>query len=168
MPFSALFGTLWMNQKRFRHAVFWKWSEIISFTFWPSFGQIVRAIFEKKSKNCHFDHFFVLYGWTGFFFKNPAVWHILFYRYLSACQVSSKSLEPFSQSPPSRHPSIFWLVVPPLTWRTVYNSASWKGFDLRFFASAQNRSPLYSDAIWAKSLFYFLRKVQKTPKNDTF
>ena len=61
-----------------------------------------------------------------------------------------------------------WVVVPPLTWRTVYNSASWKGFDLRFFASVQNRSPLYSDAIWAKSLFYFSRKVQKTPKNDTF
>ena len=98
LPFSALFGTLWMNQKRFRHAVFWKWSEIIPSTFWPSFSQIVRAIFEKKSKNCHFDHIFVLYGWTGFFFKNPAVWHFLYHRYLSAYQVSRKSLGPFSQT----------------------------------------------------------------------
>ena len=90
--FSALFHTLWMNQKRFRHAVFCKWSEMISFTFWPSFGQIVRAVFEKKSKNCHFDHIFVLYGWTEIFFKNPAV--LLFYGrcWLTSCQKSRKSL----------------------------------------------------------------------------
>ena len=46
------------NGKRFWHAVFARCSELISSTFWASFIKIVWAIFEKKSKNCHFDHIF--------------------------------------------------------------------------------------------------------------
>ena len=55
------------NGNFFGHAVFARCSELISSTFWPSFIKIVRAVFEKKSKNLHFDHIFVLYGWTRIF-----------------------------------------------------------------------------------------------------
>ena len=44
------------------HAVFASTSELISSTFWSIFSKIVRAVFEKKSKMCHFEHIFVLYG----------------------------------------------------------------------------------------------------------
>ena len=47
-------------------------------------------------------------------------------------------------------------------------STFWKRLDLRIFLSVQNQSPLYSEALRAKSLFYFSRKIQKTSKNDTF
>ena len=66
---------------------------MFQFTFWPSFIEIVRAVFEKKSKNCDFDHFFVLYGWTGFFSENPALLVSIIYQCLTSCQVSGKSLE---------------------------------------------------------------------------
>ena len=58
------------NGKRFWHAVFARCSELISSTFWASFIKIVRAISEKKSKNCHFDHIFGFFGWSDpkFFF----------------------------------------------------------------------------------------------------
>ena len=55
------------NCKRFWHAVFARCSILISFTFWTSLIKIVRVIFEKKSKNCHFDHIFGLFGWSNFF-----------------------------------------------------------------------------------------------------
>ena len=72
--FSALFHTLWMNQKRFRHAVFCKWSEMISFTFWPSFGQIVIAVFEKKVEKLPFwPHFRTLWMNRNFFQKSGRV-----------------------------------------------------------------------------------------------
>ena len=61
------------NGNFFGHAVFARCSELISSTFWPSFIKIVRAIFEKKSKNCHFDHIFVLFGWSKIFLDNPAL-----------------------------------------------------------------------------------------------
>ena len=80
------------NEKRFWHAVFARCSEMFQFTFWVSLSKIVRAIFEKKSKNHDFDHFFGLFGWSGLFFKNPAV--SLFYGMclLTSCKVSEKSL----------------------------------------------------------------------------
>ena len=43
----------------------------ISSTFWPKMNKIVRSVFEKKSRNRHFDHIFVLYGWTGIFSDKP-------------------------------------------------------------------------------------------------
>ena len=70
------FFAYWRSSKReiifFWHAVFASCSEMFQLTFWPSFIEILRAIFEKKSKNHHFDHIFVLYGWTNFFFQNRA------------------------------------------------------------------------------------------------
>ena len=83
------------NGKRFWHAVFARCSELISSTFWASFIKIVRAIFEKKSKNCHFDHIFGLFGWSKIFLDNPASSLFSFYRYLTLCKVLWKSLEPF-------------------------------------------------------------------------
>ena len=73
------------------HAVFASCSILISSTFWASFIKIVRAVFEKKSKKCHFDHIFVLYGWTSIFFKNPAVAVSLPYGCLTPCKVWKKS-----------------------------------------------------------------------------
>ena len=84
-----------MNGKRFWHAVFARCSELISSTFWASFIKIVRAIFEKKSKNCHFDHIFGLFGWSKIFLDNPASSLLSFYHCLTSCKVSWKSLEPF-------------------------------------------------------------------------
>ena len=63
------------NGNFFGRAVFGRCSELISSTFWASLVKIVRAVFEKKSKKCRFDHIFVLYGWTGIFFENPALSH---------------------------------------------------------------------------------------------
>ena len=82
------------NQNFFWHAVFARCSELISSTFWASFIKIVRAIFEKKSKNCHFDHIFGLFGWSKIFLDNPASSLFSFYHCLTSCQVSRKSLEP--------------------------------------------------------------------------
>ena len=53
------------------HAVFAGCSILISSTFWSILAKIVRAVLEKKSKNRHFDHIFVLYGWTRFFSDKP-------------------------------------------------------------------------------------------------
>ena len=83
------------NGKRFWHAVFARCSELISSTFWASFIKIVRAIFEKQSKNCHFDHIFGLFGWSKIFLDNPASSLFSFYHCLTSCKVSWKSLEPF-------------------------------------------------------------------------
>ena len=83
------------NQNFFWHAVFARCSELISSTFWASFIKIVRAIFEKKSKNCHFDHIFGLFGWSKFFLDNPALSLFSVYRCLTLCKVSRESLEPF-------------------------------------------------------------------------
>ena len=59
------------NRAKLLHAVFAGCSILISSTFWSVLKKIVRAIFEKKSKNCYFDHIFVLYGWTGIFSDKP-------------------------------------------------------------------------------------------------
>ena len=83
------------NQNFFWHAVFARCSELISSTFWASFIKIVRAISEKKSKNCHFDHIFGLFGWSKIFLDNPASSLFSFYQCLTSCKVSWKSLEPF-------------------------------------------------------------------------
>ena len=81
----------------------------ISSTFWPKMNKIVRAVFEKKSKNRHFDHIFVLYGWTGFFSENPAVLRFLTFWCLTTCKILGKSLEPFSGKSTRTHTlTIFW------------------------------------------------------------
>ena len=102
-------------------AVFCKCFLSISSTILKLFSKIVRAIFEKIPKNYHFDHIFVLYGWTGFFFKNPAVLRFLTFWYLTTCKVSEKSLAPFlrSQNPPIRTGTRSSIYIPPLTWRIV-------------------------------------------------
>ena len=82
----------------------------ISSTFWPKMNKIVRAVFEKKSKNRHFDHIFVLYGWTRFFSENPAVLRFLFFGYLTTCKVSRHSVQPFLRSLPSRLEYTKWLL----------------------------------------------------------
>ena len=46
------------NGNFFGHAVFGRGSELISSTIWSILAKIVRAVFEKKSKKCHFDHVF--------------------------------------------------------------------------------------------------------------
>ena len=83
------------NGKRFWHAVFARCSELISSTFWASLVKIVRAVFEKKSKKCHFDHIFVLYGWTGIFLENPASSLFSIYQCLTSYQVLSKLFKSF-------------------------------------------------------------------------
>ena len=95
-PKMTLFGTFWMIQKRFWHAVFCKCSEIILFTFWPGFRQIGQAIFEKLPKNCHFQYIFALYGWSRFFLKNRASSLFCLYQCLTSCKKSDKSLARFS------------------------------------------------------------------------
>ena len=67
----------------------------ISSTFWPKMNKIVRAVFEKKSKNCHFDHIFVLFGWSKIFLDNPALSLFSVYQCLTLCQKLERSLEPF-------------------------------------------------------------------------
>ena len=67
----------------------------ISSTFWPKMNKIVRAVFEKKSKNRHFDHIFEIYGWTRIFLKNRALSLLSLYQYLTSCQKLERSLEPF-------------------------------------------------------------------------
>ena len=94
-PKMTRFGTFWTIKKSFWPAIFCKWSEIILSAFWSSFSQIGRVIFEKKSKNRHFRHFFTLYGWTKKdfdmrFFVDGQKWSLL-----HSDQVLAKSLEPF-------------------------------------------------------------------------
>ena len=98
----ALFGQNWHfmdeyleNREKFGHAVFAGCSILISSTFWSILAKIVRAVFEKKSKNHHFVHIFVLFGWSKIFLDNPALWLFSVYRCLTLCKVSRKSLEPF-------------------------------------------------------------------------
>ena len=93
-PFSAPFKTV-SNVNIWRHAVFAGSSILISSTFWSILTKIVRAVFEKKSKNRHFDHIFVLFGWSKFFLDNPALSLFSVYRCLTLCKVLRKSLEPF-------------------------------------------------------------------------
>ena len=76
-------------------AVFGKCSVSISSTFWAKMNKIVRAVFDNKSKNRHFDHIFVLFGWSNIFLDNPASSLFSVYQCLTSCQVSRKSLEPF-------------------------------------------------------------------------
>ena len=59
------------NGEKFEHAVFAGCSILISSTFWSILAKIVRAVFQKKSKNPYFDHVIVLYGWTGIFSDKP-------------------------------------------------------------------------------------------------
>ena len=75
----TVFGQNWhfMNEylengAKFGHAVFAGCSILISSTFWSILSKFHQAIFEKKSKNRHFDHIFVLYEWTGLFMENRA------------------------------------------------------------------------------------------------
>ena len=67
-----------------------KQSELSIFTTWR---HLKNLKFKKKLKNYHFDHIFILYGWTGFFSENPLSTNLPTNRYLSACKVSEKSLE---------------------------------------------------------------------------
>ena len=98
----AVFGQNWHfmdeyleNRAKFGHAVFAGCSILISSTFWSILTKIVRAVFEKKSKNHHFDHIFVLFGWSKIFLDNPASSLFSLYQCLTSCKVSRKSLEPF-------------------------------------------------------------------------
>ena len=50
------------NGEKFEHTVFAGCSILISSTFWSILAKIVRAVFQKKSKNSYFDHVIVLYG----------------------------------------------------------------------------------------------------------
>ena len=52
-------------------AVFCKCFVTISSTILELFSKIVRAVFEKIAKNPSKMDVSVLYGWTGFFSKNP-------------------------------------------------------------------------------------------------
>ena len=74
----TVFGQNWhfvdeylINRAKFGRGVFAGCSILISSTFWSFLTKIVRAIFEKKSKNRDFYHIFVLYGWPGFFSDKP-------------------------------------------------------------------------------------------------
>ena len=59
------------NGAKYWHAVFACCSILISSTFWSILAKIVRAVFQKNSKNPNFDHVFVLCGWTGIFSDKP-------------------------------------------------------------------------------------------------
>ena len=83
------------NGAKFGHAVFASRSVIISTTFWSIFTKISILLFFWQFLTCHFDHIFVLYGWTGFFPENPALLGRPTNRYLTPCKKSEKSLEPF-------------------------------------------------------------------------
>ena len=83
------------NGKIFWPAVFCVCSVSFSSTFWPSFVKIVRVVFEEIAKNCHFDHIFVLYGWSKIFSENRALSLCFLYRPLTLCKKSERSLETF-------------------------------------------------------------------------
>lgn len=85
------------NKNFFGHAVFARCSISISSTFWPNCSKILRAVSEEKLKNSHFDHIFVLFGWSKIFLDNPALSLFSVYQCLTSCQVSRRSLEPFSR-----------------------------------------------------------------------
>ena len=68
--------------------VFWKCFVTITSTFWPKMNKIVRAVFEKNSKNRHFDHIFVLYGCTEIFSENPLSTNSPTHRCLTSCKIS--------------------------------------------------------------------------------
>ena len=81
------------NGNFFGHAVFARTSESISSTFWSILIKIVRAVFEKKSKKCHFDHIFGLFGWSKIFLDNPALSLRTSHRCLTSCKKSGRSTE---------------------------------------------------------------------------
>ena len=89
--------------KRFWHAVFAKCSETVSSTFWVSFIKIFRVVFEKNSNNRHFDHIFVLFGWSKKFLDDPALLLKKIYWCLTPCKKSETSIEPLSRKLTSTH-----------------------------------------------------------------
>ena len=73
------------------HAVFAGCSILISSTFWSVLSKFRQAVFEKKSKNRHFDHIFALYGWSRFFLQNRASSLFTPYQCLTSCKKSKRS-----------------------------------------------------------------------------
>ena len=86
------------NGKRFWCAVFCKCLGTMWTTFWPSLTEFLRVVSEKMPKNPSKFDIMVIYGWTGIFSENPAVSLLSHYRYLTSCEVSRKSLQPFSRN----------------------------------------------------------------------
>ena len=80
---------------RIRPAVFCVCSISFSSTFWRFKTKISILLFEKSPKNLNFDRVFAIFRWHGRFSENPAVLFFLTFWYLTRCQVSRKSLEPF-------------------------------------------------------------------------
>ena len=81
------------NGANFGHAVFAGCSVLISSTFWSVLSKFNQAVFEKKSKNRHFDHIFALYGWSRFFLQNRASSLFTPYRCLTSCKKSKRSYD---------------------------------------------------------------------------
>ena len=72
--------------------------------------KIVRAVFEKNIKVCHFELIwrpFREYLQIKNFFKNPAVWLFYLYSSLTSCKKSEKSLELFLRKP-TNQPSNYY------------------------------------------------------------
>ena len=67
--------TLWMNISWTEEDLDVRFFANASYRFPLPFGSVLSkslgAVFEKIPKNYHFDHIFVLYGWTGFFSEKP-------------------------------------------------------------------------------------------------
>ena len=80
-------------------------------------SKIVRAVFEKMPKNPFFDPLFPNFSTPGFYFKNRALLLFSCCRYLTLCQVSRKSFEPFFLT--LGPDQLFFAFLTPLKWRTV-------------------------------------------------
>ena len=97
MPKNAIFEAEYLkNGKRFWCAVFWRWSGTMWTTFWPNLIKFLRVVSEKKPKNLSKNHVFAIFRKLEIFPKNRA--SSLFSKFWpgTSCQVSGKSLEPFS------------------------------------------------------------------------
>ena len=132
MPKNAIFEAKCLkNGKRFWCAVFCRCSGTMWTTFWPNLIKFLRVVSEKKPKNLSKNHVFAIFRKLEIFPKNRA--SSLFSKFWpgTSCQVSGKSLEPFSGKvayPPNTNYQL--PTIPSLTSTDVENNNNIYGGDL--------------------------------------
>ena len=83
------------NENFFDQTVFAGWKIVLRATFTEKIREIVSSVSEIISKNPQKWHIFGIIEWSKIFLDNPASSLFSFYRCLTLCKVSRKSLEPF-------------------------------------------------------------------------
>ena len=85
------------KEKRFRYAVFFCWSVLLSSTFWAKMSQNGWVVFELGRKNLFFWYKIAYKKKLGFFFEKRALSLFCLYHWLTSCKELERSLEPFSR-----------------------------------------------------------------------